>query len=93
MPGAVTLSMWSEQDGPPLALANALAMTLHLNGPESADALHERHRRYLRLQEQGAARMFRIDRDGAPLRMDAWLRSARRPAVAAADPRRVVDRR
>jgi len=180
MPGAVTLSMWSEQDEPLLALANAPAMTRHLNGPEPADALHERHRRYLRLQDQGTARMFRIDCDGAPagsigwwgsewsgapvheagwfvlpqaqgrgvaaealrlllvdvaehavherlaafpavgnvasnalcrrsgfllegqleeefrgapLRMNAWLRSARRPAVAAADPRRVVDRR
>ncbi|MEW1670720.1 GNAT family N-acetyltransferase [Streptomyces albidoflavus] len=53
---------WSEEDFPLLVAGNSEEMTAHLGGPESAEALAARHRRYLALDEGGDAdgRMFRI---------------------------------
>jgi RimJ/RimL family protein N-acetyltransferase len=64
----LTLRPWSVDDLPLLRAANAPAMTSHLNGPESEEALVARHERYLHLVGSGEARMFVIaDEDGGPL--------------------------
>jgi RimJ/RimL family protein N-acetyltransferase len=58
---AVYLKQWSEGD---LALLKALmgdpVMTKHLGGPESDEQIIERHARFLRLAEEGSARVFKI---------------------------------
>ncbi|CAM5248300.1 hypothetical protein SALBM135S_03549 [Streptomyces alboniger] len=57
------LEPWPEADG--LALLQRLntpEMTEHLGGPETAEKVADRHRRYLALDDKG--RMFRITLDG-----------------------------
>ena len=61
----VTLRPWD--DAPEnlelLFRMNTAAMTAHLGGPESADEIHARHRRYLAHPADGTSRMYRIDVD------------------------------
>lgn len=47
-------------------------MNEHLGGPEPDDVLIERHHRYLRLWEQGSARMFVIVDDGSAVGGIGW---------------------
>jgi RimJ/RimL family protein N-acetyltransferase len=58
---AVCLEPWGEGD---LALLKKLMgdpeMTKHLGGPESDEQITERHARFLRLAEEGSARVFKI---------------------------------
>jgi RimJ/RimL family protein N-acetyltransferase len=68
----VTIEPWGPGDAPLLELLNTPEMTAHLGGPETAGQLVERHERYLRLGAEGAARMFRIDVDGAPAGGIGW---------------------
>lgn len=62
----VTLARWSEDDLGLLQRMNAREMTVHLDGPETADEVRDRHARYLRLWEADQARMYRIEVDGEP---------------------------
>ncbi|RLK52365.1 GNAT family N-acetyltransferase [Microbacterium telephonicum] len=62
----VTLRRWADEDFPLLEAFNTPEMTAHLGGPETAQQLVERQARYLRLNESGEARMFRVDVDGVP---------------------------
>jgi RimJ/RimL family protein N-acetyltransferase len=64
--GAVTIELWSVDDFPLLEAANTPEMTAFLGGPEAPEKLLARHARYLRLNETGDARMFRIEVDGDP---------------------------
>ncbi|MFC7309987.1 GNAT family N-acetyltransferase [Streptomyces monticola] len=57
-----TLEPWSEGDFWLLERQNTPEMTEHLGGPETAEKLVDRHRRYLLLTERG--RVFRITVDG-----------------------------
>ncbi|MFJ4225224.1 GNAT family N-acetyltransferase [Microbacterium sp. NPDC089695] len=57
----LTLRPWSDDDLPMLRAANSAAMTAHLNGPESAQQVDERHARYLGLVDPAEARMLVID--------------------------------
>lgn len=57
----LTLRPWSDDDLPMLRRANSAAMTAHLNGPESAQQIDERHARYLSLTVPAEARMLVID--------------------------------
>ena len=43
----IRLRRWEEGDWPLLVRLNAPEMTDHLGGPESDEALRERHKRYL----------------------------------------------
>ncbi len=62
------LRRWSDDDIDLLRAANTPQMTAHLNGLESEDQIVERQARYMRLWEQGEARMFVVeDRDGHSL--------------------------
>jgi len=58
---AVRIEPWGEGD---LALLQKLMgdpeMTKHLGGPESDEQITERHARFLRLAEEGSARVFKI---------------------------------
>jgi RimJ/RimL family protein N-acetyltransferase len=63
---AVALHPWGEDDLALLHRANAPEMTRYLGGPESDDDLAQRHARYLRLNRQGVAAMYRIEVDGTP---------------------------
>ena len=56
----VALEPWSEADLPLLERANTPAMTRFIGGPETAEQLVERNRRYLRLSASGEAEMYRI---------------------------------
>ncbi|WP_438354547.1 GNAT family N-acetyltransferase [Microbacterium sp. CJ88] len=60
----VTIAPWGVGDLPLLEAANTPEMTRYLGGPESREKLLVRHARYLRLNETGEARMFRIEVDG-----------------------------
>ena len=62
----IELRRWSDDDLAVLRRANTPAMTTHLGGPESDAQVRERHARYLRLNDSGAACMMRIDVDGTP---------------------------
>ncbi|MGN8554073.1 UNVERIFIED_CONTAM: GNAT family N-acetyltransferase [Microbacterium sp. SLM126] len=62
----VQLRPWDAGDLPVLMRANSTEMTAHLGGPESEEAVRERHERYLRLNAAGEACMLRIDVDGEP---------------------------
>ncbi|WP_350348735.1 GNAT family protein [Agromyces sp. G08B096] len=56
----VRLQQWGDDGLETLRRANTPEMTAFLGGPESEQALVERHARYLRLWREGGARMFRI---------------------------------
>ncbi|MBW5481266.1 GNAT family N-acetyltransferase [Streptomyces bambusae] len=60
--GEVRLTPWSEADFPLLERANTPEMTEYLGGPEHADRLADRQRRYVALSEGPASkgRMFRV---------------------------------
>ncbi|MFJ3927763.1 GNAT family N-acetyltransferase [Streptomyces sp. NPDC090022] len=60
--GAVTLTPWSDADFPLLERLNAPDMTVYLGGPEAADRLADRQRRYVALSAAApaAGRMFRV---------------------------------
>ena len=68
----VTLERWGADDLVLLERANTAEMTRFLGGPESADALADRHADYLRLWETGSVRMFRIRVDGAVAGYAGW---------------------
>jgi RimJ/RimL family protein N-acetyltransferase len=55
------LEPWQEADLPLLKeLVGGSAMMVHLGGAETAERIAARHARYLRLEESGRGRMFRI---------------------------------
>ncbi|MCI1018255.1 GNAT family N-acetyltransferase [Microbacterium sp. C5A9] len=56
-----TLRRWSADDLDLLRSANTVDMTAHLNGAETEQQLIERNARYLRLWDEGEARMFAIE--------------------------------
>ncbi|QAY72895.1 N-acetyltransferase [Agromyces protaetiae] len=56
----VTLVPWSDDDLATLRRGNTPELTAFLGGPESDDQLAARHARYLRMQAEGTARMFRV---------------------------------
>lgn len=62
----VTLRRWGEGDLAILARSNTPAMTRFLGGPESDEALENRHARFLRLWREGEARMFAVESAGEP---------------------------
>lgn len=68
----VTLERWGEEDLVVLERANTPEMTRFLGGPESCQALAERHWDYLTLWETGEMRMFRVDVDGQPAGYAGW---------------------
>lgn len=68
----VTLEKWGPEDLTLLERANTPEMTRFLGGPESADALVDRHADYLRLWESGSVRMFRVCVDGAVAGYAGW---------------------
>ena len=60
-PWAVDLRPWSEGDLPLLyKLMGDPEMTKHLGGPETAEQIEKRHRRYVALAGSGKGRMFTI---------------------------------
>lgn len=69
---STTLQRWSEQDLPLLRIGNLPSMTKHLGGPESDADLEERHHRYLRLWDEGGARMFTMVEDGSAVGGIGW---------------------
>lgn len=68
----VTLERWGPDDLAVLQRANTPEMTRFLGGPESGDALAERHADYLALWESGQVRMFRVAVDGAVAGYAGW---------------------
>ncbi|MCU1570476.1 MAG: hypothetical protein JWR33_1217 [Naasia sp.] len=63
---AVTLLPYDDGDFPVLQAANSPEMTRFLGGPETPEAVEQRHAKYLRLNSEGDARMFRIATDEHP---------------------------
>jgi RimJ/RimL family protein N-acetyltransferase len=57
----VTLRRWDDADLAVLERSNTPEMTRFLGGPESAEALANRHARFLRLWREGEARMFAVE--------------------------------
>ncbi|MGW0982114.1 GNAT family N-acetyltransferase [Streptomyces xiamenensis] len=55
----VRLVPWSDEDFWVLEACNTPAMTANLGGPESAEKLADRHRRYVALR--GPGRMYRVE--------------------------------
>ncbi|HEV3362434.1 MAG TPA: GNAT family N-acetyltransferase [Pseudonocardiaceae bacterium] len=62
----VRLRAWSEAAFDVLRRANTPEMMTYLGGPESAEKLADRQRRYLALDEPGAGQMFLVIADGEP---------------------------
>lgn len=60
----VTLRRWGEGDLAILERSNTPEMTRFLGGPESDEALANRHARFLRLWREGEARMFAVESAG-----------------------------
>ncbi|MET0976780.1 MAG: GNAT family N-acetyltransferase [Leifsonia sp.] len=56
----LTLVPWSDADLATLRRSNVPEMMEYLGGPESEQKLLERHERYLRLNREGTAQMYRI---------------------------------
>ncbi len=71
----VTLRPWREADLPLLVAANSAAMTAHLGGPETADAVAARHEKYLRLVRDPAYGVQAIELDGVAVGGVNWLPS------------------
>jgi RimJ/RimL family protein N-acetyltransferase len=63
----ITLRPWQAGDVCILHRSNTLAMTEHVGGPESDEAVEARQLRYMRMWQTGEARMFAIieSRNGA----------------------------
>src|SRR5205807_8416089 len=55
-PAVIQLEPWTEHDLPLLARLNAPEMTEHLGGPETAQQLEERHKRYVVAAASGIVR-------------------------------------
>ena len=68
----VTLERWGPDDLDVLRRANTPGMTRFLGGPESDEALAQRHADYLALWDSGEVRMFRVDVDGAAAGYAGW---------------------
>ena len=68
----VTLERWAAEDLAVLERTNTREMTRFLGGPESDEALAQRHADYLALWESGAVRMFRVRVDGATAGYAGW---------------------
>ncbi|PPL19897.1 GNAT family N-acetyltransferase [Microterricola pindariensis] len=66
MDETITLRPWSDNDFPVLERSNTPAMTVFLGGPESDEALRNRHARFLRLWQEGEARMFVVESSREP---------------------------
>jgi RimJ/RimL family protein N-acetyltransferase len=60
MANHVTLERWTIHDLPVLERSNTPEMTAYLGGPESPEQLASRQARFLRLWEDGEARMFTV---------------------------------
>jgi RimJ/RimL family protein N-acetyltransferase len=56
----IRLERWTQADLSVLRQANTPEMTAHLGGPETEEALLDRHRRYLRPGDPGAEQMFAV---------------------------------
>lgn len=57
----VTLRRWGDGDLAVLERSNTPEMTRYLGGPETVEALANRHARFLRLWSEGEARMFAVE--------------------------------
>lgn len=57
---SVTLQPWASADLDTLRRSNAPEMMRYLGGPETEEQLATRHERYLRLNREGSAHMFRV---------------------------------
>lgn len=68
----VTLEQWGPDDLAVLERANTPEMTRFLGGPETDDALRERHADYLALWDSGEIRMFRVEVDGVTAGYAGW---------------------
>jgi RimJ/RimL family protein N-acetyltransferase len=68
----VTLERWAADDLVLLERANTPEMTRFLGGPETDEALAQRHADYLALWEPGKVRMFRVSVDGAAAGYAGW---------------------
>ncbi|GAA1978417.1 GNAT family protein [Microbacterium pumilum] len=68
----VTLERWGADDIELLERANSPEMTRFLGGPESDDAIAERHHDYLDLWETGEVVMFRVEVDGVAAGYAGW---------------------
>lgn len=60
MHDVVSLQRWTADDLPVLERSNTPEMKVYLGGPESPEQLLKRHSNFLRLWEEGEARMFTI---------------------------------
>jgi RimJ/RimL family protein N-acetyltransferase len=67
-----TLRRWGPDDLVLLERSNTPDMTRFLGGPESEEALRQRHADYLGLWESGEVRMFRVEVDGAIAGYAGW---------------------
>ncbi|AMB57544.1 GNAT family N-acetyltransferase [Microterricola viridarii] len=69
MDETITLRPWHDRDLPVLERSNTPEMTTFLGGPESDEALRNRHARFLRLWQEGEARMFVVEssRENEPI--------------------------
>jgi RimJ/RimL family protein N-acetyltransferase len=56
----IALEPWAETDLELLRLLNAPEMTEHLGGPETAEKILARHKRYVDIGGTGTGRMFRV---------------------------------
>ena len=70
-----TIRPWASTDLPLLLRANTPAMTEYLGGPESDEAVRERHEKYLRFVEMDQAGIFAIELDGMPVGGVNWWQS------------------
>lgn len=66
----MTLEPWTDADLAVLRRANSHELTRYLGGPESDDALAQRHAEYLTGGD--AVRMFRVDVDATPVGYAGW---------------------
>lgn len=62
--GDVSIHRWAPDDLPVLLRGNTAEMTVYLGGPEPEEKVRDRHERFLRLWQEGEARMFAIRVDG-----------------------------
>src|SRR5260370_7899642 len=80
----VSLQRWTEVDIPLLVRLNAPGMMTHLGGPETAEQLATRHRRYVEAANLDSTYVFSIIIDPGHLpvgQVAFWERSWREEAV------------
>lgn len=79
----IRLRRWSKSDADLLCEANTEAMTKFIAGPESADQVTSRHENYMRLWDEGFARMFVVLKGEDPVGGIGWwqMEWAGEPAV------------